>query len=452
MRGFWKAGGVLSGALAAVVAWGTAASALADAGTTVTVMGYGEPWEDCVQTVTLIADRVEGRGRVYAFATTKCESRHDFLVPTVALAGDQGKHGLEGKMKSCAWASYCQTDYVYLDEIAGVEYRAANSGYVGTDPFNWPLSAVPHARLMGIPQGSERHSTSGNESGSGRVRWADYNGDGRADYLSVNSNGSVNVRLNTDGHGGWQDLGQVRGPDSAVSADSSRARFADFNGDGRADYLHIDQDGGVTAELNNSDGPGGWQKLGRVLAPATSPDWFTTNPALVRFADLDGDGRTDYNVLHPDNGSFHTSINQGGGVSGLGWNPGQVGLMPGVGPGPASGVRLADMDGDRRFDYNIPGHTFHAGSGGVLTTYINSWDFTNWAILPQTMLTRYTDAGTVALADITGDGRADYLGTNPDGSVHAYRNEGGVPSDPYDPSSPVTPGTWTDMGNIISGN
>ncbi|MFC5188155.1 FG-GAP repeat domain-containing protein [Actinomadura harenae] len=335
---------------------------------------------------------------MYAFATTKCESRHDFLVPTVALAGDQGKHGLEGKMKSCAWASYCQTDTVYLDEIAGVEYRAANSGYVGSDPFNWPLSAVPHARLMGIPQGSERHTTAGNESGSGRVRWADY------------------------------------------------------NSDGRADYLHIDQDGGVTAELNNSDGPGGWQKLGRVLAPATSPDWFTTNPALVRFADLDGDGRTDYNVLHPDNGSFHTSINEGGDVSGLGWIPGPMGLMPGVGPGPASGVRLADMNGDRRFDYNIPGHTGHAGIGGVLTTYINNWGFTNWDILPQTMLTPYTDPASVALADVTGDGRAEYLATNPDGSVHAYKNEGGVPSDPDDPSTPGTPGTWTDMGNIISGD
>ncbi|MFC5187619.1 hypothetical protein [Actinomadura harenae] len=61
MRVFWKAGGVLSGALAAVVAWGTAASAesadigtkLAEIGTEVFVMGYGEPWKDCVQTVTL---------------------------------------------------------------------------------------------------------------------------------------------------------------------------------------------------------------------------------------------------------------------------------------------------------------------------------------------------------------------------------------------------------------
>ncbi|WP_234371227.1 GDSL-type esterase/lipase family protein, partial [Streptomyces sp. XY431] len=55
-----------------------------------------------------------------------------------------------------------------------------------------------------------RHA--GTESGgAGRVRWADFDGDGRADYVVLDDNGSVRVFLNKggDGHGGWSDLGQV---------------------------------------------------------------------------------------------------------------------------------------------------------------------------------------------------------------------------------------------------
>ncbi|WP_147341578.1 hypothetical protein [Actinomadura logoneensis] len=62
-----------------------------------TVNGYGEPWEDCVQSVEL---QIIGR-RVRASATTRCKSRHDFLVPLVMLSGDQGKYGMVDKGNSC---------------------------------------------------------------------------------------------------------------------------------------------------------------------------------------------------------------------------------------------------------------------------------------------------------------------------------------------------------------
>ncbi|WP_037903388.1 FG-GAP repeat domain-containing protein, partial [Streptomyces sp. NRRL S-350] len=67
---------------------------------------------------------------------------------------------------------------------------------------------------------------------SSRVRFADWDGDGKADYILVNPGGSVRVYLNTggDGHGTWQDIGQVA---SGLTTDASRVRFADIDGDGR---------------------------------------------------------------------------------------------------------------------------------------------------------------------------------------------------------------------------
>nr|WP_206685853.1 GDSL-type esterase/lipase family protein [Kribbella qitaiheensis] len=96
----------------------------------------------------------------------------------------------------------------------------------------------------------------GNEAGgSGKIRWADFDGDGRMDYLTVASNGAVQAFLNRggDGHGGWAVLGQVAG---GVTADATRVRFADFDGDSRADYLVINANGSVSAWLNRGgDGP-----------------------------------------------------------------------------------------------------------------------------------------------------------------------------------------------------
>ncbi|MFB7669773.1 GDSL-type esterase/lipase family protein, partial [Kitasatospora sp. NPDC056138] len=78
-------------------------------------------------------------------------------------------------------------------QMAQVYYQALDSAF--TDGFATPMP-VHHA---------------GTESGSGRVRFADWDGDGRADYIVVNDDGSVHVYLNRggDGHGGWVDDGVV---------------------------------------------------------------------------------------------------------------------------------------------------------------------------------------------------------------------------------------------------
>ncbi len=176
------------------------------------------------------------------------------------------------------------------------------------------------------------------------MRLADYDGDGRADYLLINANGSVRVFLNKggDGRGGWSDLGQVA---SGLTADPSQVTFADFDGDGR-----------------------------RVAGG------LTTDRSRLRLADFDGDGRADYNVVNPD-GSITTFLNKGGDGHG-GWSD-------------------------------------HGRTASGLTT----------------------DQSTVALADIDADGHADYLVTT--GPTTAFLNNGG--------DGRNNPG-WIDYGRIAAGS
>ncbi|MEE1788644.1 VCBS repeat-containing protein, partial [Streptomyces sp. SP17BM10] len=99
-----------------------------------------------------------------------------------------------------------------------------------------------------------------------------------------------------------------------VTTDRSRVRLADFDGDGKADYWVINPDGTVNVWLNHGgDAGGGWQSLGRV---ATG---LTTNQNSVYFTDFTADGKADY-LWNPGDGSTHGYANKGGDPSGpSGW-------------------------------------------------------------------------------------------------------------------------------------
>ncbi len=174
------------------------------------------------------------------------------------------------------------------------------------------LEVMPDGRVMcwaGTGKGGFRSggTVAAGVAPAAKVRLADFDGDGKADYLVLEDDGSVSVWLNKggDGYGGWEAIGRV----AAGVAPSGKVRFADVNGDRRADYLVVEDDGSVKAWINNGgDGHGGWRELGQIAAGVAPRD-------NVRFADFDGDGRDDYLVL-ADDGAMRVWLNHGGDAPG----------------------------------------------------------------------------------------------------------------------------------------
>lgn len=133
------------------------------------------------------------------------------------------------------------------------------------------------------------------------VHFADLNGDGRAEYLWVGPKGQVQAWYNNGyldddaiktSHVDWVPAGQIA---SGIGGLRAEIRFADLNGDGRADYLWVQPDGSITAYINGG-------QIGGSKTPANI-NWLPQgviatgigeNGAGVRLPDLAGVGRADY--------------------------------------------------------------------------------------------------------------------------------------------------------------
>ncbi|MFD3547886.1 FG-GAP-like repeat-containing protein [Streptomyces sp. NPDC058655] len=303
-------------------------------------------------------------------------------------------------------AGYRKMAQVYHD---GLE-QAVNDG--------WTAARTPRA-------GTEA-------GGTGPVRWADFDGDGRADLLTVAETGEVRARLNRGGDtgGGWQDLGAVA---HGTTTDRSRVRLADYDGDGRADYWVINPDGSVNVHLNRGGDPaggGGWQDAGKVATGTTN------RHEQVRIADFDGDGKGDYLTI-TESGAVKVHLNRGGDPAGAGgWH--DLGKVATGTTTDRSRVRLADYDGDGRADY------WTISADGHLTTYLNHGGdgHGGWQPVGRTAAGVTTDHAKVELVDFNADHHADYLLAGLKGAFTGYLFNGGDASGPDG---------WTRIGTVTDG-
>lgn len=125
------------------------------------------------------------------------------------------------------------------------------------------------------------------------IQFADIDGDGLADYLRIEPDGRVTVWYNWST--GKYSQTQVRwSPPEEISQPISREgelRFADINGDGFGDKILITPEGGALAWKAKSAG---------TFAKDTSEIMKDTGipPEEIQFADIDGDGYADF--LHVD--------------------------------------------------------------------------------------------------------------------------------------------------------
>jgi GH25 family lysozyme M1 (1,4-beta-N-acetylmuramidase) len=191
-------------------------------------------------------------------------------------------------------------------------------------------------------------------SGYGTIRMADIDGDGKADLCALRGGGIVCFRSDGDGFPHKVEGPRLDGDAWDAAARWATIRFADLDGDGRAD-LCVRRSGGVTCWLSEGDGFGHG-----IDGPALSDDagWSRHDRySTIRLADVDGDGKADLCARAGGGMKCWPSTGHGFGA------PFAIDALAddahGDRPNQYRTIRFADVDGDGRMDL-----CFRA-SGGV---------------------------------------------------------------------------------------
>ncbi|SPO04538.1 uncharacterized protein DNG_07223 [Cephalotrichum gorgonifer] len=254
-----------------------------------------------------------------------------------------------------------------------------------------------------------------------RIQFADLTGDGKDDIIVVDHKGRALAWINKSSGDkySFESINEISpGPNEDLS--DARIVFEDVNGDKKSDYLVIYGKGSVKAFLNNGNIGGGsgrkWAE-GIVISPGVGEPG-----RKIRFADLNGDGYADYLVLY-DGGAVDAFLNKKNIPTKKGdgriWGE-RITVATGTGA-PASKIRFADITGDGREDYIVQ------YDGGASVGYNNTGNIPdagrprNWVDM-GTIAAGVKDQGPVRYADLDGDGKADYLVVYGGGNINAYIN------------------------------
>ncbi|PKS10949.1 hypothetical protein jhhlp_002708 [Lomentospora prolificans] len=155
------------------------------------------------------------------------------------------------------------------------------------------------------------------------VRWADMNGDGLDDFVCIYDDGGLRVGINR-GKGNFDEPVDYK---SNEGKGIDRVHLVDIDGDGRFDYCVAEDNGDIRCWRNNGQGDLSeyWQPLGIVNE---GNDGFQGHGGDrdvqgIRFVDINGDGRSDWMWVN-DWGRVWTWINTRGkskGQEGAGLHP-----------------------------------------------------------------------------------------------------------------------------------
>ncbi|KAJ4183363.1 hypothetical protein NW755_009854 [Fusarium falciforme] len=251
----------------------------------------------------------------------------------------------------------------------------------------------------------------------------DLDGDGAKDYFWVDHEGSGWGYLNKGkGSNVWDDLGQIM---KNNPHDRESIRMGVLTKSGRADYIVVDKDKGQAWFWQNLGPKAGWSWGGQSECAAGPKEtlkkkfgWEEFYPRNVRFADLDGDGLDDYIYM---NNYGATVWWKNLGTLPITWGPATL-----VADGPAGvipqDVHFADTNGDGKLDYVVVGRV----NGQTRTWHHLGWrddGSIRWNT-PLSFAERTGSTGSaIRIADMTGDGRADYVSVDPNnGRLNLWHN------------------------------
>jgi len=271
-----------------------------------------------------------------------------------------------------------------------------------------------------------------------QIRFASLGYSSREDYLFIRPDSSV-LGWRNDGPapgGGyiWTSVGLVAPGiqgSGYTGPQDGQIQFVDLDGNGKADYVWVHTDGSLSVWVNSGIGSNGdpvWS------GPANGWDgfWDPSSPAVplgappgydgtgsIQFADLDGDGLPDYVWVHPD-GSISWWRNLSG------WE--QEGTIPSVGA-PGSEIKFGYAFGGHQEDM-LAVAPDSSTTAYVLNTTTNRWT-SEGLVAPGIQGSGYTgpNDGDIDFADLSGTGsglpgtgRDDFVWVRPDSSVLMWQN------------------------------
>ncbi|MCF3586289.1 FG-GAP repeat domain-containing protein [Planktothrix agardhii] len=244
------------------------------------------------------------------------------------------------------------------------------------------------------------------------VAWADYNGDGKPDFLLTgldNSDNYISKLYKNTGSGFTEDT-----TISLPGVGGSSVAWADYNGDGKPDFL-----------LTGFGSFGRISKLYKNTGSGFTEDTSVSLPGVywgsVAWADYNGDGKPDF-LLTGYDGNSYNEISKLYKNTGSGFTEDTTISLPGVW---ASSVAWADYNGDGKPDLLLTGEDGLYSYNRISKLYKNTGNgFTEdtSVSLPGVYWS------SVAWADYNGDGKQDFLLTGWDNSDNKisklYKNTG----------------------------
>jgi flagellar protein FlgJ len=242
---------------------------------------------------------------------------------------------------------------------------------------------------------------------------ASLSGDARAEIVHIDAAGTVRGFHNVNG------LAGLPYPQPAVTVgigfDPARTRFADLDGDGKSEIVHIEP-GGTVRAFRNVNG----------LSTPTFPQASVVvaegaDPAGTRFGDIDGDGRAELIII--DAGGTVRALRNVNGLSAPTYP--QPATVVGVGFDRARTL-FADVDGDRKDEIVL------IDAAGTVRAFRNVNGLTGFPYpQPAAVIGAGFDAARTRFGDIDGDGKAEIVLVDASNTVRAFRNVNGLTGFPY---------------------
>ena len=242
--------------------------------------------------------------------------------------------------------------------------------------------------------------------------FADIDGDGRDEMISIRPNGDVYAWRNA---GNWNGL-TYDGTFKLVAqgfTDASRVRFADIDGDGRDEILNINGNGDVYAYRNI----GGWNSTTYTGTECKLVAQGFTDALRTQFADIDGDFRDEILTVNA-NGDVVAYRNIGGWYSNT--YSGNVAKIVAYGFTEPTRTQFADIDGDGTADIIA----FYANGDVWAYRNVGGWTGTTYTGSESKLVAQgFTE--TTLFGYVDGDGKDEIVAFTGNGNVWAYLNVGG---------------------------